>query len=210
MYTRLEKEFYTAVGEGKVTIQNALVKILRLQQVTSGHIKDDDEMTHDIHTGKIDALTALLIDIPADEPVVVFCRFLWDLDAIHKAAHAASRQSMELSGRRKELTAWTAKQSDVLAVQINAGAEGIDLTKAHYCVYFSFTHSLGQWEQAHARVHRPGQDRTVFHFYLTCQGTIDTKILSALQEKKDVVDAILGQPLIVHDTHQGASYATQH
>lgn len=195
LYKKLSRELGADIAGGTVTIDNALVKILRLQQVSSGHIKDDNGVLHDLHTKKHDALAEYLSDIAGEEPVVVFCRFRPDLDAIRSAAEASHRPCYEYSGRLKELDPWKAAASvhcgAVLALQINAGSEGIDLTLAHYCVFYSFTHSLGQWEQAHARTHRPGQTHTVFNTYLECIGTVDTDILEALEDKKDVVQAVL-------------------
>jgi SNF2 family DNA or RNA helicase len=43
VYRELEQEFIAGVEDGTVTVSNALTKLLRLQQVTSGHIQLDDE-----------------------------------------------------------------------------------------------------------------------------------------------------------------------
>jgi SNF2 family DNA or RNA helicase len=194
IYDDLEKEFYAQVDAGEISVSNALVKILRLQQISSGHIKlDDHDSVKELHTAKQDALEDYLSGLPADEPVVVFCRFRHDMDQSHRAAANTGRASLEVSGRQRQLEQWQAGEAPILVVQIGAGAEGIDLTRAHYCAFFSFTHSLGQWAQAHARVHRPGQTETVFNAYIIVRGSIDGTILTALKSKRDVIESVLGQ-----------------
>ena len=68
------------VMDGTVTAANAMVKLLRLQQVTGGCVPTDDGTTHRVDSGKQKLLADTLEDIGKDEPVVVFCRFHADLD----------------------------------------------------------------------------------------------------------------------------------
>ena len=56
-----------------------MVQLLRLQQLTGGHVTDDSGDTVTTGTAKVKVLADLLEDI--DTPVVVFCRFRSDLDA---------------------------------------------------------------------------------------------------------------------------------
>lgn len=192
IYKSLEQDFYSWLDEGKeVTVRNALAKILRLQQVTSGHIPTDDGDIVTVGTEKAEALADLFEDIPSDEPIVVFCRFHKDLDAIITTAQKTGRAACELSGRCNQLAEWQAGKYNVLAAQIQAGGVGVDLTRACYCLYYSVGHSLGDYEQSLARTHRPGQKRTVFYYHLIAEKTIDEKVYMSLQQKKDIVRAIL-------------------
>jgi len=192
IYKNLEKDFYSWIAEDKeVTIRNALAKILRLQQVTSGHIPSDEGEILTVGTEKAEALAELFEDISADEPIVVFCRFRHDLDMIIQTAQKIGRTVCELSGRCNQLAEWQEGKYSVIAVQIQAGGVGVDLTRACYCVYYSVGHSLGDYEQSLARIHRPGQERTVFYYHLVASGTIDEKVYKSLHDKKDIVQAIL-------------------
>ena len=77
--------------------------------------------------------------------------------------------------------------SGVLAVQIQAGAEGIDMTCARVCVYYSLPHSLALYEQSKARLRRPGQNHKVLFNYLLCESTIDELIYNTLASKRDLI-----------------------
>ncbi len=194
LYRELERDFYARVAGGEITVRNALTKALRLAQLTGGAVTldSDDEEKHVeiVSTAKQDALQELLED--TNEPIVVFCRFRADLDSVHRAASNSGRQSLELSGVRNELEEWQRSPAPiVLAVQIQAGGVGIDLTKARIAVYFSLGYSLGEYLQSRKRTHRPGQDRKCLYIHLVASHTIDQKIYKALERRQDVIRAIL-------------------
>lgn len=193
IYRDLEDDFVAEVRDGRVTASNAMVKLLRLQQVAGGWVKTDDGQYHRVDSAKEKLLADTLEDIGSEEPVVVFCRFHADLDAVHAAAKSAGFASLELSGRRDELKSWQDGQSQVLAVQISAGGVGVDLTRARYSIYYSLSFSLGEYDQALSRVHRPGQTRPVEHIHLVARNTVDTKIMRALEKRAEVVTAILAE-----------------
>ena len=192
-YIEIEADFWAWVDEvGEVSAANALVKMLRLQQITSGFLRTETGVSVSIGSAKRKELENVFESLAPDEPVVVFCRFRHDLMAIREAADNAGRECAELSGTANELTEW--KQSTgptVLAVQIQSGSLGIDLTRAAYCVFYSTGFSLGEYEQALARVDRPGQTRSVTYIHLLATGTIDVKVHKAFRDKKNVIEEIL-------------------
>jgi SNF2 family DNA or RNA helicase len=193
IYHDLEEDFVAEVLDGRITASNAMVKLLRLQQVAGGWVKTDDGQYHRVDSAKEKLLADTLEDMGPGEPVVVFCRFHADLDAVHEAAKSAGYQSLELSGRRDELKRWQTGDAQVLAVQISAGGVGVDLTRARYSIYYSLSFSLGEYDQALSRVHRPGQTRPVEHIHLVARNTVDTKIMRALEKRAEVVSAILDE-----------------
>jgi len=198
-YRQMERDFVVQVEAGTVTAGNALTKLLRMQQLTSGFLRVDPEETRgeivepEIGTEKRDALIELLEDIRSDEPVVVFCRFRHDLDAVGKATFQVGRQVYELSGRRNQLAQWKGSEAGaVLAAQIQAGSVGVDFSRAAYAVYFSLGFSLGDYQQSLARLDRPGQTRPVTYIHLVATGTIDERVYQALQRREQVVNHVLG------------------
>ena len=201
IYTKLYRDMVADVGSGKVIVTNALTRLLRLQQITSGFLpvegdKDDTTNLQQIDTGKQELLADLLEDLPAHEPLVVFFRFIHDADAIRQVVEAAGRRYYELSGRVNQLEDWKTERpsnlpAGVIAVQIRAGGAGVDLTRACYCVYYSLGFSLGDYDQSRCRINRPGQTRPVRFYHLIANGTVDEKVYAALKAKIDVVSHIV-------------------
>lgn len=191
VYRELEREFVAELDTGTVTAAHALTRLLRLQQVTSGYLPDDEGRVSEIDPSKRELLAEVLEALPADEPVVVFARFTHDLATIRTAAENLQRTCSELSGRINQLAEWQAGHTTLLAVQIQAGGVGIDLTRAAYAVYYSLGFSLGDYEQSLARLDRPGQTRSVRYIHLIADRTIDGRIYQALRTRKEVVENIL-------------------
>ena len=195
-YDSLETDFIAGIEDGTVTVANALVKLLRLQQVAAGFVKMDDGETIDLCPAKPKLLTEMLGDI-GKEPVVVFTRFTHDLRLVEKACDDLERPYLEISGRRKDYDDWKRltghdKLGPVLGVQIQAGGLGIDLTEARYALFYTMGFSLGDYQQAVARVHRPGQTYPVIIYHLVTTGTVDGKILRALDKRADVIRSVMG------------------
>lgn len=194
----LAEEFVAECADGFVTASNVLVKMLRMQQICAGFcpVQDaplEDPEVREVNTAKADALRSILQDLPPDERVVVFCVFQHDLAEIRRVALLEGRTAFELSGREHTLDDWVGHRGDrggVIAVQVQAGAEGVDMTCAHHAVYFSLPHSLALYDQSRARLYRPGQGERVSFLHLVAEGTIDEAVYESLQRKRDVIDAI--------------------
>ncbi len=194
-YAELEDELYTKLERGEVTAANQLVKLTRLRQVTSGYLRDDDGVEVFIDDSKEKLLADVLEDLPQREPLVVFCVFHHDLDAVRRVCAKQGRRYAELSGRARELELWQSGEAEVIGVQIQAGGIGISLVRAAYAVYYSVGFNLAEFEQSLARLHRPGQKRKVTFYHLTAKDTVkdtvDVRVYEALRARKDVVETVL-------------------
>jgi hypothetical protein len=199
VYRQLENDFCAEVAGGTITPANAMVGLLRMLQSCQGYVKLDDKTVAqqiDESPSKRTALEEMLDDgIEPTEPVVIFCRFRSDIDSALAVCARLGRTASELSGRINDLAAWQAGQTTVLVAQVQSGGIGIDLTRASVGIFYSLGHSLSEWLQAIARLHRPGQEKKTRFFSLvsTLQGktTADGRVYEALTERKEVIDVIV-------------------
>lgn len=194
VYDGLTDDLIADLGSGVVTATNALTRLLRLQQATSGYtVEDETKVVHEIDDGKETLLGELLLDLPDREPVVVCCRFLHDLEVVKRVAEKLDRRYGEVSGSRKDLTAnaMMPKDIDLMGVQIQSGGVGIDLTRACYCVLYSVGFSPIDYEQFLKRVHRPGQTRTTNYYHLIATGTVDEAVYGAIRNKQELIESVL-------------------
>ena len=181
LYRQLEEEYYVEVDNVEVETENDLSKLLRLQQMTGGTMRVEG-VDVSVDDRKEKALADWLADV--NEPVVVVCRFVADLDAVHRAAR---NNSSELSGRRNNWHKWREGKSQVLAMQIRAGGVGISLTRASAMVFYSTGYSLIDMQQARGRVRRPGQERPVNYVHLVAKRTVDEVVARAHIRKDNVL-----------------------
>lgn len=199
VYQELKKELVTEIDEGIVTADNALVKLMRLRQIVSGHVKTTDGLVATIGSEKRSALADIFEDIPVDEPVIVIGVFHHDLDAIRHVTEEAGRPYVELSGRRRDgLSAestFAGEHNEVLGCQLQSGGVGIDLTRSCYVVNYSLDFNLGNVTQIAARYDRPGQWRPVTVVNLVAVNpvggmTVDGATFEALAKREALNQAV--------------------
>ena len=193
IYEDMESDFVAFVGTGKATATNALAKIVRLQQITSGFVKTEMGIEEFVGESKRKALTDILRDeIPPGEPCVVFCKFTSDLAFVRQISTKLGLKYKELSGAHKQLEKGQyPANTDILGVQVRTGGLGVNLVKSAYCIFYSIGYSLAEYLQCRDRLHRGGQSRQVLYINLIAKDTIDVIIHDAISQKKEIVDAIL-------------------
>lgn len=201
VYRDLETDFCALLRDKTITPKNAMVGAMRLLQCCGGYITpDDDKVAVPIAVGEAPSKTARLVewleDVAEREPVVVFCRFRADIREARRAIESSGRTTSELSGTMDELAQWQAGKTDALVAQIVSGGIGIDLTRARLCVFYSIGHSLSEWLQAIARLHRPGQTRHTHIYSLIAtlphnRMTVESRVYAALRDRKDVVNELV-------------------
>ena len=198
-YKELSKEGAVEFEGGFMTVNNALAMIIRKQQVTSGYLplerEDGTTELKRISTYRRTFLYRFLQSLPESEPVVIFAKFQKDLYSIRKVADRLGCGYSEVSGREDSLKDWKSNKTRILGVQYTAGSESIDLTRAHLCIFYTLDHSLGKYEQARKRVHRPGQESPCiyYHFVATMSSgrTVDQDILQCWKDKKDYINLVM-------------------
>lgn len=211
--------FYAA---NKVTASNAMVKLLRLQQVICGSVPDDDGNVTPVNSNRITVLQDLVDGMQGK--VIIWARFRNDIALIkdfllaqygdgclaefHGAVSTADR--MDGVGRFQN----DAACRFFLANQ-HSGGTGLTLTAATNVVYYSNDFSAEARWQSEDRAHRIGQKNNVTYYDLLAVDTVDEKILEALDEKKAVAGAFnynaLEEYTNNHDEDMGlAQYESQH
>ena len=199
LYMELREEGATEFGDGFLTIDNILTQSVRLQQLTSGYLalEDDDgeKWLERVSTYRRTKLLRFIRGIPESEPLVIFAKFKKDLLAIRKVAERLGCGYSEVSGSENTLKDWKQGKTRILGVQYGSGAEGIDLTRSHICIFYTLEVSLAKYEQAIKRIHRPGQKKPCMYYYFaaTMPGdrTIDQGIIHSWEVKKRYVDLVM-------------------
>lgn len=193
VYNQIKSEGAYICDEGFMEVANALSLVTKLQQITSGYLKleDDDKnfVLKPVDNSKTEALKEILESV--DEPVVVFALYRSDLNDIRECCKLLGTKYFEVSGSEDTLALWKKYPKGVLGVQYSSGSESIDLTLSRYCIYYSHPLSLGLYKQSRKRIHRPGQTRNTTYYHLVAKGTIDEKLIKALKTKQDIIDIVM-------------------
>jgi len=188
IYEEMSTNLCVDIKSGTITASNALVKLLRLQEITSGYLDGQP-----IGDSKKKLLADVLEDFEIKEPIVIFARFTNDLKNIKEVVESQGRRYAELSGHANQLSQWQIGNYDVLGVQIKSGREGVDFTRARYSIYYSLGFSLGDYDQSRKRLDRPGQQREGLYIHLLAEKSIDMKVMKALAIRQEIVASVLDQ-----------------
>lgn len=176
--------------------QNILVRMLRLQQITSGFLPLPEGGVVKLHSAKIDALEADLEEIvDGGGKAIVFHRFRPEGREAAEMLKRRQTEGFEINGDTG--IAWRGTFIDRFAnepgamvgiVQSQSGGTGISFAEAGYAHFLSRSFNFDEDMQARDRIFKPHEPRVV-HYY-TVPGTIDDYIAEVLAKKQNVHDAI--------------------
>lgn len=196
VYDELAQEMCSEWDGREITIDNALVKMLRLQQFTAGYIVDDNGEAVIVSDAKIKAWADWMTDLPESEKVVVCTRFKDERELVRKACEKLKRPYYEVSGEIKEHAGFIAdKRGAVLCMQIRSGGTGLDGLQrvCRYATILSTGTSRGDYLQFRGRLVRKGQERPVTFVHFHVPRSIDEYLVEAFRRKGEVVDFVMEQ-----------------
>lgn len=190
-----EKEVYKdvknlCVAQYNLDPKTAATQFIKLLQVCSGHLKDDDGRIMGLKTSKDEALTDILSG--TTDPVVIFCNFIASIDRCAEISEKCGRRTAVFDGGRKlykGAEAWKAFQRgdlDTIVIQYQAGGAGLDLFASHTMVLFEPCLSSLNMTQARARIYRKGQAEKCRYIRLETPGTIERRIWESVLNGVDV------------------------
>ena len=152
-------------------------------------------------SGKVRELLRRLEELLAmGHKVVVFSQFVTFLKALKPVVEGLCPKTkvFELHGATKERgklvrSFQSRKGAAVFLVSLRAGGTGITLNAADYVFLMDPWWNPAVEKQAIDRVHRIGQDKTVFVFRMIAAGTVEERIQDLQQEKETTFAQLIGE-----------------
>lgn len=146
---------------------------------------------------KFDWIARKIDEIHAkNEQVVVFSHFLKMLDLLEKALRQKQISYMRIDGstsnRRSRIDRFNAGEDRVALCSIMAAGYGINLTSGNHVIHADRWWNPAVEDQATDRVHRIGQDKTVYVYRILVEGTLEERIDQLLTSKRGMADQIIG------------------
>lgn len=125
-----------------------------------------------------------------EDRLIVFYNFNIELDALINIAEQSEKYISIINGDRKELQAYEECENSITFIQYQAGAMGLNLQLANKMIFFTPPLSSESFEQAKKRIHRVGQSKPCFYYYLVCKGSIEEHIYATLAMRRDYTKAL--------------------
>ena len=188
-YAQMERDFFSAVGDGTITAANAAARSTKLRQLANGAVYDEDGVIHASHSAKLEAL-ADLIEEQHGAPLLVAVAFQSDVARIRAHLGLSADKLPYLGGGMsaryadEQIARWNRGELPVLLAHPASVAHGLNLQAGgHAVAWFSVTWSLEDYIQLNARVYRQGQERAVVIHHIVARDTIDEDVASVLTHK---------------------------
>ena len=185
-YADLKQELILQLPDGEVTAANAAALTQKLAQLANGAIYADTGDVIEFHERKLDALEDI-IESANGKPVLVAYWFRHDLQRIRNRFTVRELKSS------KDIVDWNKGEIPVAVIHPASSGHGLNLQAGgSTLVWFGLTWSLELYQQTNARLWRQGQNaRTVVIQHIVTKGTIDERILKALQAKDKTQAALI-------------------
>lgn len=160
----------------------------KLQQFANGAIYDAERNVKDLHDEKLDKLEEI-VEAANGEPVLIAYSYKHDLERIMQKLKAYKPVKLE---KPEHIAGWNSGRIPVLVTHPASAGHGLNLQKGgHNIVWFGNTWSLELYQQFNARLYRQGQGKPVTIHHIVTRGTIDEKIIKALEGKKQTQDGLM-------------------
>lgn len=204
-YEELKEEFMTFLDSGElVTADLAIVRLLRLQQITCGYLpsglEDGRLLPIGNHNPRMEEFKEIAQAMP--HPAIVWARFSQDIDQIMDCLRSlglkAGRYDGKISDDECERTKLGFQDGslDWFVGNPAKGATGLTLIRAKSMIYYNNNFKLRDRLQSEDRAHRAGMDEhPVNYIDLLASGTVDEKITAALRKKMNIASEITGDAL---------------
>ena len=200
-YTTM-KSAALALLKGKMaTAPHVLTQMMRLHQITCGHLKNDDGTITKLKNNRLKELLDLLDEV--EGKVIIWANYIYDVEHIIKAIKEEYGEESIVSyygaipseQRQKNIERFQDPKSKARFFIGNpqTGGYGITLTAAQTVVYYSNGYDLEKRLQSEDRAHRIGQKKSVTYIDFIAPKTVDEKIVKALRKKMNIANTIMDE-----------------
>lgn len=196
----------------QVTVDMAIKRLLRLQQIVCNHYTPDPDVDAPRtppklierweDTPRIASVLQVINDAGPDARLIIWCRFHPEIAQLRQAIddqyarwgetvmyHGQMTKAAQVESRKRFLD----RSSPVryLIGQVKAGI-GVDMYSAYGEYFYSNDWSLENRLQAEDRGHRIGLTNKLPIWDVMARGTVDVRLIDALRQRKDIHELIMG------------------
>src|SRR5215472_5408273 len=219
MYDSIEKYLMALDAEGvplhSPTVLSMLNRCRQIAVATPKVLKDEYDWDKDKRvieveltepSSKLDAAMEIIEGLEWDDDrkdqVVVFSNFRQPLELLKARLDKAKISYLHLSADQNDTTRfnlwkpdgpWWTQKAQVFLCTLGVGSESINLSCAHRAIFLDQSWSPAQNKQAIGRIYRPGQTGACQLIYIRARGTVDHRILGAVNEKHGWFKSIFGK-----------------
>ena len=202
-YTEMKKDAIAILKGEAMTAVNVLTQLMRLHQITCGHMKTDEGNVINLKNNRLTELMQILGETSGK--VIIWANYVHDIHSIEKAikeefgpkSYCTYYGATKQEDRQSSIKKFQDQENPIrfFIGNTQTGGYGITLTAASTVIYYSNNYDLEKRMQSEDRAHRIGQKNPVLYIDLISKGTVDEKIIKALRNKVNIASQINGEEL---------------
>ena len=202
-YKDMKANAMTMLKGQSLTAVNVLTQLIRLHQITCGHMKTDAGEVLNLQNNRIDELMQIIGETSGK--VIIWANYIHDILNIEKeikkeygeTSYCTYYGATKAEDRQRCIYDFQNKKNDCrfFIGNTQTGGYGITLTAASTVIYYSNNYDLEKRIQSEDRAHRIGQVNPVLYIDLVAKGTVDEKIIKSLRNKVNIAKEISGEEL---------------
>ena len=190
-YDAMKKDLILTVPGHEITAANAATLSNKLSQMADGSVYADDESVIRLHDKKLEALEDIIESANGKPLLVAYC-YKSSLERIEEMLERKKISHAVISSQ-DSIQRWNRGELAVGLIHPASAGHGLNLQAGgNHLVWFNLIWSLDLYQQTNARLFRQGQkEGTVVIQHIVVKGTIDEKIMKALEKKENTQDAMI-------------------
>ncbi|OGS40531.1 MAG: hypothetical protein A3K77_00870 [Euryarchaeota archaeon RBG_13_31_8] len=205
-YDQIKNDFLSEIDQQEHVDSTLIFRLFTaLQQVVCGfwneikynkELKKKGKTVHEFEHYRVDILLDIIKSIPQDEKIIIWAKYEHDIKQISQAlsenfgedSFALFYGKINEEKRQIEKKDFQESKRFFIATQ-SCGGHGLNLTEAHYAIFYNNNFKYSERLQAEDREHRIGQRSDVTYIDIICSDSIDQKITKALYSKEGIVES---------------------
>lgn len=201
IYNTLQTDNICTVGDTSIVADLEVTKTVKLQQLTSGFIRENTvngPVDHFVDNTKERRALKLVSDNLHDLPIVIFCRYSYEVARLSdKLSHRYPELTVKIfdgstKNRSQLLEDFQSGKIEILVCQSKTGGTGVDLYRSNLGIIVSSTYSSIDNDQLICRLNDSNKTTAPRIYRIICKNSIDEKIVDVLGIKSEVTNLLKG------------------
>ena len=201
-YEAMKKRLQATLLSGRSsTAMGRLAQMMRLRQITAGHLPDDDGNVEVIGKSKAKTVASIVNDtLDGENRIVVFAVFRREIEQIRQEIARSDTVVLTITGDTdpEDRLAMRRRfgsddpQRIVLVAQIQTLSLAVnELVTASNAVFASLSTKRDEWVQARDRLNRLGQTKPCTFWYALAPGTVDEVQYKVYEDRSNLERSVL-------------------
>jgi SNF2 family DNA or RNA helicase len=190
LYERMKAQLVVSLDGSEIDAANAASLSGKLLQMANGAVYNDDGDMKILHDKKLLELGDL-IEQANGQNVLVAYWYKHDHERIMEYLSGLGYEPRDIK-TDADIADWNARKIQVGLISPASAGHGLNIQKGgHLLIWFSLVWSLELYQQTNARLWRQGQKDTVVIQRIVTAGTIDERVIKAIEKKSFDQDSLI-------------------